>query len=112
MSSPELHIARVRAQVSRGGHDIPEARVRDRYDQSRLNLIELMPRLTELRVFDNSIEADPHSGIAPRPVLILHMIDGRLIETVDLPTTPPWARPLVVAATTRCDSRSPQHEAR
>lgn len=103
LSSPELHIARVRARVSRGGHDIPEVRVRDRYDQSRLNLIELMPRLTELRVFDNSIEADPHSGIAPRPVLILHMIDGRIIETVDLPTTPAWARPLVAAAI-RCDS--------
>src|SRR2546422_5178074 len=49
LSSAELHIARVRARVAKGGHDIPEPRIRDRYDRSRLNLIHLMARLTELR---------------------------------------------------------------
>lgn len=98
LSSPELHMARVRARVARGGHDIPDARIRARYDQSRLNLVELMPRLTELRVFDNSADADPHAGTAPRPVLVLHMTRGRIVETIDLPKTPPWARPLVAAA--------------
>jgi predicted ABC-type ATPase len=62
LSSPELHMARVRSRVARGGHDIPEEKIRERYDRSRINLIELMPRLTELRVFDNSFDADPHAG--------------------------------------------------
>ncbi len=31
LQSPELHLARVRARVARGGHDIPEADVRRRY---------------------------------------------------------------------------------
>ncbi len=53
LSSPELHIARVRSRVEKGGHDIPEERIRDRYDRGRLNLIRLLPRLTELRVYDN-----------------------------------------------------------
>lgn len=98
LSSPELHLARVRARVARGGHDIPEDRVRERYDQSRLNLIALMPRLTELKVFDNSAEADPHTGSPPQPVLVFHMARGRTIEIIDLPKTPAWAQPLVAAA--------------
>ncbi len=98
LSSPELHMARVRSRVARGGHDIPEEKIRERYDRSRFNLIELMPRLTELRVFDNSFEADPHAGRAPRPTLILHLAKGRIVEMVDLAETPQWAKALVATA--------------
>jgi len=79
-----LHMARVRSRVARGGHDIPEEKIRQRYDQSRINLIELMPRLTELRVFDNSFDADPHAGHAPQPNLILHLAKGEILEMVEL----------------------------
>jgi len=98
LSSPELHIARVRARVARGGHDIPEERIRERYDRSRINLIELMPRLTELRVFDNSLDADPHAGRAPQPILILHLAKGKTLQLVELSRTPQWAKALVAAA--------------
>jgi len=98
LSSPELHMARVRSRVARGGHDIPEEKIRERYDWSRINLIELMPRLTELRVFDNSFDADPHSGGAPRPVLILHLAKVKILEMVELDETPQWAKALVAAA--------------
>jgi predicted ABC-type ATPase len=98
LSSPELHMARVRARVARGGHDIPDAKIRERYDRSRINLIALMPRLTELRVFDNSVEADPHAGHAPRPTLILHLAKGHIVQMVDLAETPRWAKALVAAA--------------
>jgi predicted ABC-type ATPase len=98
LSSPELHMARVRARVARGGHDIPEEKIRQRYDRSRLNLIELMPRLTELRVFDNSFDADPHAGHAPQPKLILHLAAGTILQRVELSRTPQWAKALVAAA--------------
>lgn len=98
LSSPELHIARVRSRVARGGHDIPEEQIRARYDRSRINLIDLMPRLTELRVFDNSFEADPHAGGVPRPSLVLHVARGEIVEMVDLSRTPGWARAIVAAA--------------
>ena len=98
LSSPDLHIARVRARVARGGHDIPEEKIRERYDRSRINLVELMPRLTELRLFDNSFEADPHAGRPPRPKLILRLAKGRIVEMVDLSETPGWAKALVAAA--------------
>jgi predicted ABC-type ATPase len=91
-------MARVRSRVARGGHDIPEEQIRERYDRSRINLIELMPRLTELRVFDNSFEADPYCGRAPRPTLILHLVKGNIVEMVELSKTPEWARALVAAA--------------
>ena len=60
-------------------HDIPEDRIRERYDRSRENLIRLLPHLTELRVFDNSVEADPSRGAAPRPLLVLHMLQGEIV---------------------------------
>lgn len=98
LSSPELHMARVRSRVARGGHDIPEEKIRERYDRSRINLIELMPRLTELRVFDNSFDADPHAGHSPQPTLILHLAEGKILKMVELSETPQWAKALVAAA--------------
>ena len=98
LSSPELHIARVHARVARGGHDIPEEKIRERYHSSRLNLIRLLPKLTELLVYDNSAEADPQRGVAPRPMLLLHMKRGRVLETCDPELTPNWAKPILLAA--------------
>jgi predicted ABC-type ATPase len=97
LDSPALNIARVQQRVARGGHDIPEAAIRKRYETSRLNLIKLLPHVTSLRVFDNSTEADPHGGVAPLPVLVLE-VQREKIVAVDLTTTPQWAKPIVVAA--------------
>ncbi len=98
LSGPDLHIERVRNRVRKGGHDIPEPDIRRRYDHSRLNLIHLLPSLAALRIFDNSAEADPDSGRAPLPRLVLHMQGGRIVGPEDLPETPDWARPIVAAA--------------
>ena len=62
LRDPDLHVQRVRARVARGGHDIPEATIRQRYDDSRTNLIRLLPHVAELKLYDNSLEADPHRG--------------------------------------------------
>lgn len=93
-----LHIARVRERAAAGGHDIPEAKIRERYQRSRENLIRLLPKLAELRVFDNSAEGDPKRGVAPRPRLILHMLDGRVVETCEVTEVPGWAKPVFIAA--------------
>ena len=98
LSSPELHVARVRSRAARGGHDVPEQKIRERYDRSRINLLELMPRLTELRVFDNSMDADPHAGRVPQPILVLHLAKGKIVGMVELSQTPPWAKALVAGA--------------
>lgn len=98
LASPELHIERVRARVRRGGHDIPESDIRRRYDHSRLNLIELLPLLTSLRVYDNSAEADPAAGMAPTVLLVLALQHGAIVNSADLTCTPEWAKPIVAAA--------------
>ena len=98
LSSPALHIARVKSRVGKGGHDIPEADIRRRYEHSRLNLIHLLPHLAALRVYDNSADADPAAGRAPEPLLVLHMERRRILNKHDLPKTPDWARPIVAAA--------------
>jgi predicted ABC-type ATPase len=98
LASPELHVKRVRARVAKGGHDIPEARIRGRYDSSRLNLIRLLPKLTELRVYDNSAEADPRGGVAPEPLLVLHMVGGKAVRSGVLAQTPEWAKPILAVA--------------
>ncbi len=98
LSSPALHIARVKLRVQKGGHDIPEADIRRRYEHSRLNLIDLLPHLAALRVYDNSVDADPAKGNAPEPVLVLHMERRKILNAVDLPNTPDWAKPIVAAA--------------
>ena len=98
LASADLHIERVRQRVRLGGHDIPEADIRRRYRHSRLNLVQLMPSLTELRVYDNSAPADPATGRTPQPVLVLHVKHGRIVGPSDLSATPEWAKPIVAAA--------------
>ena len=96
--SPELHIERVQARVSQGGHDIPDHDIHRRYEHSRLNLIVLLPHLTTLHVYDNSTDADPAAGRTPKLTPVLHMEHGRIFGPPDLASTPNWAKPIVAAA--------------
>ena len=100
LSSAEQHIARVANRVAAGGHAIPEAKIRERWIHAPLNLIGLMPRLSELRVFDNSAEAMPGQPVDdPRPVLHLRSGVVRFPATLaDLERTPVWAKPIDKAA--------------
>ncbi|MDF0676342.1 MAG: zeta toxin family protein [Nitrospira sp.] len=98
LSSPELHIVRVQARVSRGGHDIPPHDIHRRYEHSRLNLIALLPLFTTLHMYDNSADANPSAGRTPQLKPVLHMEHGRILGPPDLASTPNWAKPIVAAA--------------
>lgn len=98
LASPELHLQRVKSRVAAGGHDIPETKIRERYMTSRENLVRLMPHLASLRVYDNSADADPKQGGAPAPTLLLHMIDGKVVQHMALEQIPDWAKPLLAVA--------------
>jgi len=101
LDTAERHIARVRSRVAKGGHDIPDAKIRERFDRSRLNLVRLLPQLTELRLYDNSHDADPAENMVPQPALVLHMVKGRTVTTCDLAKAPDWAKPILMAALKR-----------
>jgi len=98
LATPELHLRRIQARVAAGGHDIPPAKVRERFDASRSHLVKLMPHLASLRVYDNSFEADPRAGRRPQPVLLLQMQAGRVVAHAPLGRVPAWAKPLLAAA--------------
>jgi predicted ABC-type ATPase len=98
LEGAELHVARVRSRVELGGHDIPEDKVRERYARSRTNLIELLPNLTELKVFDNSVEGDPQKGHSPAPALLLHQKKREIVSLCAISSVPQWAKPIVQAA--------------
>jgi len=102
LDSPERHIARVRARVARGGHDIPEAKIRARIPRAQRNLIALMPSLAHLSVYDNSTEAAVGNPVVD-PTLVLELDHGRVMhpsanDSAALSRTPAWAKALVEAA--------------
>lgn len=100
LDSDDHHVARVRARVAAGGHDIPEAKIRERYPAALANLVVLMPKLARLKVFDNSADAAPGAPI-PDPVLVADITRGRLAwptDPADLARTPDWAKPILAAA--------------
>jgi predicted ABC-type ATPase len=98
LASPQLHIARVRARVSRGGHEIPEAKIRERYPKSLANLVSFIGAATEVHVFDNSTESA--DGL-PQAIRVFRMRGERIIEPALetlMTQTPNWAKPVVAAA--------------
>lgn len=100
LSSAEQHIARVAKRVAAGGHAIPEPKIRERWVKAPLHLIELLPHLHELRVFDNSVEAQTGQAVED-PRLVLHLQRGVAtfpLTLADLQRTPAWAKPIVKAA--------------
>ena len=98
LAAPELNIARVRARVGRGGHDIPQAKIRERYPQSLSNLVSFIGAAAEVHVFDNS---DESADGLPQAKRVFRMHGQKIIEP-DVETlmiqTPHWAKPVVAAA--------------
>jgi predicted ABC-type ATPase len=98
LDSPERHIARVAARVTRGGHPITGEKIRERYPKSLANLIRLLVCASEVRIYDNS---DESADGAPRARLVLSMSRQRIVDVHPddlLARTPEWARPVVAAA--------------
>ena len=102
LDSPERHIARVRLRVAGGGHDIPSAKIHERYVSSLSNLIALLPHLSQLQVYDNSVDAKPGAHV-PDPRLLLQMEEQGISWPTDIDgfkAIPDWAKPIMEAALT------------
>jgi len=76
----EINLVRIRNRVLAGGHDVPEADVRRRYQRSLANLSIAVKRADHTILFDNSTEE------GYRLVAILSPIGSRW-----LPPRPAWA---------------------
>lgn len=103
LESVELHLQRVAARVKHGGHDIPEAKIRERFTNSRENLLGFIGTQASIRIWDNSDEDE--QGL-PRPTDVLRIENNRLKYPNTLKTlnaTPAWAKPLLACALEVCD---------
>lgn len=105
LATPELHIARVAQRVAHQGHPIAEGKIRERWNTSRANLVQLLPVLSSLQVFDNSRSVAPGQDI-PDPVLLLELEAGRIVfpdvaSRDALAAVPVWTRPILEAAIRR-----------
>jgi len=77
----DLAVARVQDRVRRGGHDVPENKVRERYDRLWPLIARTVTRADRTDFYDNS-----SAGTALRRVA--HAESGRLIGGADWPA---WA---------------------
>lgn len=88
LSSPELHIERVKARVSKGGHDIPEEDIRRRISRSHANLIQSVFIANEVLLLDNS---GPTLHQLLRFTKTGSGIDIEIESTLTEADLPPWA---------------------
>lgn len=102
LASPELHIARVAQRVAHKGHPITDEKIHERWNTSRSNLVQLLPVLSRLQVFDNSQSVEPGQDV-PDPALVLELEGGRVVfpnilSLEALAAAPVWAQPILEAA--------------
>lgn len=81
VDSPDLSVARVKGRVEEGGHDVPEEKVRSRYDRGQPLIRQAVLRADRGMVFDNS-----RLNEQPRQVLVF--AGGRLLQAA--PYLPKW----------------------
>ncbi|MTH60880.1 zeta toxin family protein [Paracoccus litorisediminis] len=81
VETPDLNVARVKARTQEGGHDVPEDKIRDRYERGQPLIRQAVLRSHKGMVFDNSRLNTP-------PELMLVFANGRLIKSEAL--LPKW----------------------
>lgn len=62
-ANPSINVRRVRFRVKEGGHDVPEEKIRTRYQRCMSLMAEVVSFADEAEVYDNSID-----GVAPKMV--------------------------------------------
>jgi predicted ABC-type ATPase len=99
LDSVERHLERIALRVRHGGHDIPAAKVRERWLGSMANLTRLVPHAAGIQVFDNSTPVPEGEPLRP-PTRVAAIESGRLRWplTDGLQHVPRWAVPVVEAA--------------
>jgi predicted ABC-type ATPase len=83
--SPNLSVARVAERVKEGGHNVPEEKIRARYERNQSLIKQAATKSDRAFIYDNSVLNKP-------PTLAMSMKNGvvdRLAESV-----PAWAREL------------------
>lgn len=85
LASPDLNVQRVRLRVSKGGHDVPEAKIRKRWTRSLGQLPWYLDQADQAAIFDNSGAIPQLIGRKQRDVITIDpQAPTALRETLDL----------------------------
>jgi predicted ABC-type ATPase len=76
LESPDLNVQRVQLRVQKGGHDVPEERIRARWTRSFIQLPWFLDQADKAAIFDNS-------GAGPR--LVGRKQNGKTVIDTDAP---------------------------
>jgi predicted ABC-type ATPase len=76
LASPDLNVERVQTRVKKGGHDVPEHKIRERWDKSIQQLPWFLEQADSAMIFDNS-------GASPRQIGLKR--DGKIIVDPSAP---------------------------
>lgn len=75
-ADPSINVHRVQRRVSEGGHDVPEDKIRARYERSMSLMPEVISFADEAEVYDNSVDE-------AAPVLVYKkMPNGKMYGTI------------------------------
>lgn len=75
-ADPAINVRRVQRRVSEGGHDVPEDKIRTRYERSMKLMPEVISLADEAEVYDNSVDE-----AAPK-LVFKKMPSGRMFGTM------------------------------
>lgn len=86
LAGPDQSLERVAMRVSQGGHDVPDERLRSRFNRTLINLRDAIAQLPHVLVYDNSDLNVPYRQVAVSG-------HGQLRRVQD--PVPEWLRPLL-----------------
>jgi predicted ABC-type ATPase len=85
LRSPELSVHRVASRFQEGGHDVPEDKIRERFERNPALIREAVRMADRAYVYDNS-------KLNSKPALVIRFKDGHATQIAD--NVPTWARDL------------------
>ena len=88
ISSADVSDERVSMRVSKGGHDVPSSKIKERYARTLINLKRAIEQLGDVRVFDNDYLDYPYR-------LVAKCAYGRVVEVGQ--EVPAWLRGVLPA---------------
>lgn len=60
IADPKISIQRVSIRVAQGGHDVPDDKLRDRFERTQTNLARAIERVPHVIIYDNSDLDQPY----------------------------------------------------
>jgi predicted ABC-type ATPase len=82
LASPDINVQRVRLRVSKGGHDVPEAKIRSRWTKSLGQLPWYLDQADQAAIFDNSGARPRLIGRKQRGVIVVDPQAPRALREV------------------------------